>query len=145
MDNAVGDNKNRFVFCFWSLLVAKRIFREVYVNFMLVGHTHDDIDALFGRWSMALRKESYPTIPLLMRSFMTNERVPTIPHLIQEVPDFKSFIAGSIAEGSEALQGHTKAHQFKFYLDSNGCPVMKYKMLCHHEDWLPKEGGGIKL
>ena len=59
MDNAVGDNKNRYVFCFWSLLVAKRIFREVYVNFMLVGHTHDDIDALFGRWSMALRKESF--------------------------------------------------------------------------------------
>ena len=26
MDNAVGDNKNRFVFCFWSLLVAKRVF-----------------------------------------------------------------------------------------------------------------------
>ena len=49
MDNAVSDNKNRFVFCFWSLLVAKRIFWEVYVNFMLVGHIHDDIDALFGR------------------------------------------------------------------------------------------------
>ena len=49
MDNAVSDNKNIYVFCFWSLLVAKCIFREVYVNFMLVGHTHDDIDALFDR------------------------------------------------------------------------------------------------
>ena len=29
MDNAVSDNKNRFVFCFWSQLVAKGIFREV--------------------------------------------------------------------------------------------------------------------
>jgi hypothetical protein len=38
MDNVVGDNKNWFVFCFWSLLVAKGIFREVYVNYMLVGH-----------------------------------------------------------------------------------------------------------
>ena len=63
MDNAIGDNKNRFVFCFWSLLVANKIFREVYVNFMIVGHTHGDIDALFGRWSMALKKESFPTIP----------------------------------------------------------------------------------
>ena len=49
MDNAVGDNKNKYVFCFWSLLIAKRIFREIYLNFMLVGHTHDDIDALFRR------------------------------------------------------------------------------------------------
>ena len=57
MDNAIGDNKNRYVYAYWSLLVAKRIFREVYVKFMIVGHTHDDIDALFGRWSMLLKKE----------------------------------------------------------------------------------------
>ena len=61
MNNAMGDNKNRFVFYFWSLLVANKIFREVYVNFMIVGHTHDDIDALFGRWSTALKKESFST------------------------------------------------------------------------------------
>jgi hypothetical protein len=105
MDNAAGDNKNRFVFCFWSLLVAKGIFRKVYVNFRLVGHTHDDIHALFGRWSM-----------LLMKSFMEVESILTIPHLIDEVPDFKGFIAGCIAEGD------MKAQQFKFYVNSNGCP-----------------------
>ena len=60
---------------------------------MLIGHTHEDIDALFGCWSMALRKESFPTIPLFMKSFMKNETVSTIPHLIQEVLDFKKFIA----------------------------------------------------
>ena len=49
VDNATGDNKNRFVLGFWSLHVANKIFREVYINFMIVGHTHDDIDALFGR------------------------------------------------------------------------------------------------
>ena len=38
-----------YVYAYWSLLVAKRIFREVYVNFIIVGHTHDDIDVLFGR------------------------------------------------------------------------------------------------
>jgi hypothetical protein len=145
MDNAAGDNKNRFVFYFWSLLVAKGIFREVYVNFMLVGHTHDDIDALFGRWSMLLKKDSFLTIPLLMKSFMEVESIPTIPHLIEEVPDFKGLIGGCIAEGDEALEGHIKAQQFKFYVDSNGCPVMKYRILCTDPDWLPKEGGGIKL
>ena len=144
MDNATGDNKNRFVFCFWSLLVANKIFREVYVNFMIVGHTHDDIDALFGRWSMALKKESFPTIPLLMKSFMDVEAVLTIPHLIEEVPDFKKFIEDGIAVGENALLGHTKAQQFKFYVDASGCPVMKYKLLCTDDDWLPREGG-IKL
>jgi len=49
MDNANRDNKNCYVFCFWSLLVANKIFQEVYVKFMIVGHTHDNIDALFRR------------------------------------------------------------------------------------------------
>jgi hypothetical protein len=112
---------------------------------MLVGYTHDDIDALFGRWSMALKREDFPTIPLLMRSFIENEAVPTIPHLIKEIPNFKSFIEAGRCEGEESLQGHTKAHQLKFFMSPNGCPMMKYKILCHHDDWLPREGGGIKL
>jgi hypothetical protein len=29
--------------------VQKGVFREVYVNFLLVGHTHENIDAIFGR------------------------------------------------------------------------------------------------
>jgi hypothetical protein len=52
LDNVCLDNKNRCILCFFSLLVANDVFREVYMNFMLVGHTHEDIDALFGRWSM---------------------------------------------------------------------------------------------
>ena len=80
MDNATGGNKNRYVYAYWSLLVAKRIFHEVYVNFMIVGHTHDDIDVLFGRWSMLLKKENFPTILALMKSFMDVESIPTITH-----------------------------------------------------------------
>ena len=137
MDNATGDNKNRYVFSFWSLLVAKHIFREIYVSFMLVGHTHDDIDALFGRWSMQLKKENFPTIPSLMKSFMDVDSIPTISHLIEEVPDFKAFIEGSLLDGDASLTGHTKAQLFKFYLNSTGVPIMKYKHCCTNSDWLP--------
>ena len=58
---------------------------------------------------MALKKETFPTIPLLMKSFMDVEAVPTIPHLIKEVLDFKKFIEDGIAVGENALLGHTKA------------------------------------
>ena len=146
MENAISNNKNRYVFSFRSLLVAKCIFCEVYINFMLVGHTHDDIDALFGNSSMALWKESFPTIPLLMKSFMKNETVLTILHLIQKVLDFKKFIANWILDGGESLMDHTKVHQFKFYVDSARIPILKYKIYCHDKEWLPKgEGNGIKL
>ena len=70
LDNCWKDNKSRYVFCFWSILVAKGVFKELFVSFLLVGHTHEDIDATFGRWSMKLRENDYPTIPCLMKSFM---------------------------------------------------------------------------
>ena len=57
---------------------------------------------------MALKKVSFPTIPLLMKSFMDVEVVPTIPHLIEEVPNFKKFIENGIAVRENALLGHTK-------------------------------------
>ena len=145
MDNATGNNKNRYIYAFWSLLVAKWIFHKVYVNFMIVGHTHDDIDALFGRWSMLLKKENFPTIPALMKSFMDVESIPTILHLIEEVPDFKSFIDGAILDKDEALVGHTKPQQVKFYMDVARCPRMKYKLFCTDMEWLGEEGAGIKI
>ena len=51
-----------------------------------------------------------------------------ILHLIDEVPDFKKFIEDGIAMGENALLGHTKVQQFKFYIDASGCLVMKYKL-----------------
>jgi hypothetical protein len=76
--------------------VAKNIFKEVFVSFLMEGHTHDDIDALFGRWSMKLHEEDFPTIPLLMKSYMDLDHMPVIPHMIEEVSDFKAFIKSYI-------------------------------------------------
>ena len=109
LDNASGDNKNRYVFAFCSLLTLHNVFKEVYINFLIVGHTHDDIDALFGRWSYKLGGADYPTLPLLMKSFMDTESWPIIPHLIEEVPDFKKFVEGYLCIGRDALIGHTNA------------------------------------
>ena len=108
LDNATGDNKNRFVFAFCSLLTYHGVFQEVYINFLIVGHTHD-IDALFGRWSYKLRGSDYPTLSLLMKSFMNTESRPVIPHLIEEVPNFKKFVDGYLCTGRDTLAGHTNA------------------------------------
>ena len=83
---------------------------------------------------MVLKKESFSTIPLLMKSIMNVEAISTIPHLIEKVPDFKKFIEESIAIGEIALLKHRKTHQFKFYVDTTGCSVMKYKLLCMDDE-----------
>jgi hypothetical protein len=107
LDNACSDYKNRYVFSFFSLLVQKGVFRKVYVNFLLVGHTYEDIDAMFGRWSYRLRTNDYSTLPMLMKSFMDAEKQPVIPHLIEEVPNFKALVDGFLCAGNDALEGHT--------------------------------------
>ena len=141
LDNARGNNKNRFVFAFCSFLTYHGIFQEVYINFLIVDHTHDDIDALFNWWSYKLRGTDYPTLPLLMKSFMDTES----RHLIEKVLDFKKFVKGYLCTRCNALAGDTNAQQFKFYQNGNGWPLMQYKLLCTNNEWLPKEGGEIRL
>jgi hypothetical protein len=145
LDNACSGNKNRYVFSFFSLLVHKGVFCEVYINFLLAGHTHEDIDAMFGRWSYKLRANDYPTLPMLMKSLMVAEEQLIIPYLIEEVPNFKAFVDGYLCSGNDALQGHTNAQQFKNYKDGNGWPLMQYKLWCNDSEWLPKENRGIQL
>jgi hypothetical protein len=98
------------------------VFEEIQVFLMLVGHTHDDIDASFGRWSMKLRENDYPTIPMLMKSCMDLDEDPVIPGFIEEVPDFKEFVKPYISD--DTLMGHTKGRQFLFYREKNGNPLM---------------------
>ena len=121
------------------MLVYKHIFQEVYINFLIVGHTHEDIDAVFGRWSTRLKTRDYPTLPLLMKSFMDCETEPLIPHLIEEVLDFKSFVKGYLGRGGQFLEGHSKVQQFKFHMDPSGWPMKEYKK------WLLEDGKGIQL
>ena len=123
----------------------KGIFKEVYINFLIVGHTHEDIDALFGRWSTKLKSKDYPTLPKLMKSFMECESYPVIPHFIEEVPDFKSFVDGYMGSSGNFLEGHSGSQQFKFCMDSDGWPIMEYKNLCTDSEWLPEHGKGIRL
>ena len=84
-------------------------------------------------------------MPLLMKSFMDTKSRPVIPHLIEEVPDFKKFVEGYLCTGRDALARHTNAQQFKFYRNANGWLLMQYKLLCTNNEWLLKKGGGIRL
>ena len=114
------------------------MFEKIQVSFMLVGHTHDDIDASFRQWSMKIPENGYPTIPLLMKSYMDLDDDLVILGLIEEVLDFKEFVKPCISNNT--LIGHIKGRQFLFYRRKNGNPLLQYKLRCIDEKWLPKEG-----
>ncbi len=48
MDNYVKDNKNHHLFAFLYVLTTRKMFEEVQLKFLVIGHTHKDIDGNFG-------------------------------------------------------------------------------------------------
>ena len=55
---------------------------------------------------------------------------------IQEVVDFKSFNCGYQSSHATCLIGPREMHLFKFYMDSDGCPIMRYKKSTIDAQWL---------
>jgi len=90
-------------FSFCSLFVFRANFHEIYINFLIVKHTHEDIDALFGQWSSMLKTQDYLLVPRLMKSFMDCETQPKILHFIEEVPNFKRFVEGYLHMSDDSL------------------------------------------
>ena len=140
LDNCAGENKNRYLFAYLSLLVAKGVFKTVHLGFLMVGHTHEDIDAMFSRFSERLQTEMMFTFPHLMEHFQKCESSAPAPILMTQVPDFKSFVQGYLCDGQDSLVGHSKPLQFRFYMQGE-LPVMQYKIHPKSPDWMPRESG----
>jgi hypothetical protein len=58
MNNCVKDNKNRYLLTFLSSLTTREVFEEVKLGFLVVDHTHEDIDKCFGYLSKKMRKQN---------------------------------------------------------------------------------------
>jgi hypothetical protein len=78
MDKCVEDNKNRYLLTFMLLLTMKEVFEEVKLGFLVVGHTHEDIDGCFGYLSKKLREQNNYILVDLMKTFMVSEEKPFI-------------------------------------------------------------------
>ncbi len=76
------DNKNCHLLAFLSLLTTREIFEEIQLGFLVVGHTHEDIDGSFGYLSKKLREQNNYVMAYLMKAFMFSQDRPFIPQLI---------------------------------------------------------------
>lgn len=82
LDNAYFDNKNNMN-CFWLVYVTHAIFKEIIVIFLIGGHAHDNVDAIFDRKSIELTKENSLTVQDIMTSLMVIDKFKAmIPHSI---------------------------------------------------------------
>jgi hypothetical protein len=122
---------------FMSMLTHCGVFKKIQVGFLLVGHTHEDIDAYFSHLSKTLKNRNTFVVVDLMKSFMESHEMSFIPKFVQEVANFKSFIQGYLCDGPSRLIGLGDIHLFKFYIDEEGRLVMRYKESTTDKTWLP--------
>ena len=61
-DNCGGENKNKYMFAYCASLVALGYFREVFLSFLIVGHTHEDIDQQFSIISSGLKQQDIDSV-----------------------------------------------------------------------------------
>jgi hypothetical protein len=59
--------------------------------------------------------------------------------------DFKDFICGFQSIGAAIVTRLGEMHFFKFYVDNDGWPVMRYKVSIVDAKWLPHNKAPIRL
>jgi cytidylate kinase len=55
------------------------VFEEMNLEFLVVAHTHEDIDKCFGYLSKKLREQNNYVLADLMKAFMVSQERPFIP------------------------------------------------------------------
>jgi len=65
--------------------------------------------------------------------------------LIQEIPNFKSWVLGCLKDGLETLVGHINMHMFRFFVDCLSWPMMQYKVSPIDLVWSSIDGPLIRL
>ncbi|KAL3691620.1 hypothetical protein R1sor_005271 [Riccia sorocarpa] len=104
------------------------------VNFLMVGHTHEDVDALFSKVSAQTMHKDVLSLPALMAEIWDSEIMHPVPILLEEVADYKSYVHGFL----KPLEGHSKPLGFKFSMVNN-VPVYRYQRRVDGP-WIPEAG-----
>ena len=73
MDNYSINNRTYFVFAFLFLLIGRRVFEIVEVGFLLVRHTHENIDGTYGKLSAKLMHKDIFSLSKIMDTYRTCE------------------------------------------------------------------------
>ncbi|KAJ1411534.1 hypothetical protein B484DRAFT_435569, partial [Ochromonadaceae sp. CCMP2298] len=138
LDNC-GENKNKEMMAFLSILIEAIYFDDIYVNFLIVGHTHTTIDQYFGVLSKTISPSKFIGSPLALQELIQNchgtaSRRPLVNRQIYIVHDYKTAFAPYLNK----LKYYQVPHVFHFHRVL-GKAVMKYMLFSFHTIWLPRE------
>jgi hypothetical protein len=136
-----GENKNKEMFAYISLLIENFSFEEVLINFLIVGHTHASIDQYFSVISKAIFNSYFIGTPLALlelirRAHNASWKQEAIIRDIVVYYDFKSAIAPYL---NDKIKYYQFPHCFRFKPAFGHVAIMQYKTLSTNPHYLPEE------
>lgn len=144
-DNCTRENKNIYMFAMCATLVGLGFFQEVELSFLIVGHTHEDIDQRFSCISNTLKRSDVNSLKemftLIERGTSPTEAFVSV-RLLENVWDWKKFVTPHLFTGSDSLVGITFPHHMRFYSSNRegACKVkVQHKHYCK-DAWRPETG-----
>ena len=109
LDNA-SDNKSRWILGFFAWCIKRGWVREVRLSMMMVGHTHEDIDAMFKLVVELWRRKRRVLSPADFAALL-KESVPSamVHPFVEYVHDWASFFADCVYD---SVVGINSAREF---------------------------------
>ena len=95
---------------------------QIKLSFLMVRHTHEDVDQMFSRISVHLTGKAIPTLPVL-QGLMRDAYHPT--PMVQHLDGLGNYRELRMASAA-TLQGHSGPHVFRFK-EEEGAVQMGYK------------------
>jgi hypothetical protein len=155
LDNCSKQNKSQYLIAYLGLLVGWGVFEEVVLSFLPVGHTHEDIDQLFSRIAIYLRKNDARARQEFHEAFCTackhkkwgDADIPEAVLSNAESMDFCANFSGLVEEqrftekdATRQSKKHNRVglsdfHQFKIYKDEAGQVCMLISEWCATPVW----------
>jgi hypothetical protein len=147
VDNC-GENKNRILFSFLTHLVRTGTFQKVKVGFLMVGHTHEDIDQFFSVIAKHLRKVHIlcPDQPSLFKAVHEAFEKPADRPVVMtfDATDIVDYRVLYDPRMDDEFHYYQEPHAFRikiFNVESSGTvdsvTLMHYKMWVENVHWLP--------
>ena len=141
MDNCWRENKNKYVMSYLSNLVQQNVFKQIQINFMSVGHTHNDVDQLFSVLSKYFSNNDAITIDDIHNVIECAMNGTIISEGVIHVPSFPNFSGWIEQENNvNAPHGHSRLGSFLISKFKNNIAGIKFKKRMHHTTWLTDDG-----
>ena len=137
LDNT-GSNKNATLIVACALLVALGVCKKIKVNYLEVGHTHEDIDALIGSVVVKLRKMDLPTFQSRIDAILEalNEANASIKKVEEPIgiTDYSSVMDSKFTY----VSGIMPIKEFRIAANEEGIPIFLYKSNSTVDGWYPR-------